>query len=487
MKRILYGIFFGCVALVTLPACDSFLDVVPEDKFTKEQAYSSETGINTVLNGLYMQAVSGELYGQQMTMTILEVLGQRYNQSNPQNYYYNLSLYNYNDAGVKTIFDNLWTKSYSTILQVNDFIVQLQKVDNHVIPEQRRNILLGEAYGLRGFLHFDLLRLFGPMYSSKDSLSLAIPYNSTADGKMQPIIPANAVIDSVLVDMAIAESLLSSDPVITEGVVNTLSGDPVGDYYKKRNLRFNYYAVKALQARIYMYRNDKNSALKAAMAVIEAPNVKTGSHPFPWLPYVKIISEKKNPDRIFSTEVIFGIFNDKMYSSYDSYFSGAVGDLAILAPFPARLASVYESNENDYRYPYLWMVPTEGGKEYRTFFKYAPPVNIDQAFSYVQPLIRISEMYYIAAECETDKTKAVNYINKVRYNRGLADLATTVNVTTELRKEYMKEFYGEGQLFFYYKRTATTAIPNGNSTSGNVTMNAAKYVVPLPDSETSLR
>ena len=104
-----------------------------------------------------------------------------------------------------------------------------------------------------------------------------------------------------------------------------------------------------------------------------------------------------------------------------------------------------------------------------------------------QPLIRKTEMYYIIAECEADKTEQLRVLNIVRFNRGLIDLASTVTVNTELQKEYQKEFFGEGQLFYYYKRMGTTSIPNGSAASGNISMNATKYVVPLPLSETITR
>jgi hypothetical protein len=60
-------------------------------------------------------------------------------------------------------------------------------------------------------------------------------------------------------------------------------------------------------------------------------------------------------------------------------------------------------------------------------------------------------------------------------------------MATEIQKEYQKEFWGEGQLFFYYKRTNKTSIPSAISGTANVTMTAAKYVVPLPLSETTPR
>ena len=50
----------------------------------------------------------------------------------------------------------------------------------------------------------------------------------------------------------------------------------------------------------------------------------------------------------------------------------------------------------------------------------------------------------------------------------------------------MKGFFGEGQLFFYYKRLNVSSIPAGDD-SGMITMDEVKYKFPLPDSETDYR
>jgi len=160
-----------------------------------------------------------------------------------------------------------------------------------------------------------------------------------------------------------------------------------------------------------------------------------------------------------------------------------VADAKILAPAATRLSAVFESNESDYRYNLNWQIPTTGIKSYRTFFKYADVVEKKMMFRYAIPLLKISEMYYIAAECEPVATEAIKYLNTVRLNRGLANLAATVNINTELQKEYQKEFFGEGQLFYYYKRRNVTSVGNGTG-SGNITIN---FVVPLPASESQYR
>jgi starch-binding outer membrane protein, SusD/RagB family len=75
----------------------------------------------------------------------------------------------------------------------------------------------------------------------------------------------------------------------------------------------------------------------------------------------------------------------------------------------------------------------------------------------------------------------------VRFHRNVVPLTATAVIPTEVQKEYQKEFWGEGQLFFYYKRNNKTSIPSGISGKGNISMSAVKYVVPLPLSETTPR
>jgi hypothetical protein len=94
-------------------------------------------------------------------------------------------------------------------------------------------------------------------------------------------------------------------------------------------------------------------------------------------------------------------------------------------------------------------------------------------------------MYYIAAEAakDTDPVLAIGYLNKVRQNRGLTNLPTTLNATAiqdEIRKEYWKEFPLEGQMFYYYKRMGSTVVP-GSSPANNYPQ--ARYILPLPANE----
>ena len=476
MNKKIY-ILVAISGLVLFSSCKKWLDVQPEDRFTEPQVFEDETGARLALNGLYLNIASGNLYGNNLTMGAVEIFAQRYNIGS-QHTHAQYQVYNYNDAGVMATMDNVWTNAYVTILNANEFLKNLDKYPGIMHPG-KESIMRGEAIGLRAMLHFDMLRLFGPRYNTADSVNESIPYYTVATRAIQPLLPANQAMDRIESDLAMAEQLLQDDPIIANGVLPGTNGDP-DDFYRNRNQRMNYYAVKALQARVFLYRGKKAEALAAAKFVID--NVTPW---FPWVSPSQIVSERNNPDRIMSSEVLFAAMCINLYDTYRNLFSSDLADGNILAPNDARLKNIFENNENDYRYNPNWILG--GAKSYKTFYKYADISDKNRTYRYLVPLVRLSEMYYVAAECEPDAEAARAYLNTVRYNRGLADLPPTASINTELMKEYQKEFFGEGQLFFYYKRRNTTSVPNSAAASGNTTLNKAKYVVPLPLSETTYR
>ena len=91
-------------------------------------------------------------------------------------------------------------------------------------------------------------------------------------------------------------------------------------------------------------------------------------------------------------------------------------------------------------------------------------------------------MYYILAECEDDDDLSADYLNKVREMRGIDGTSYKNNAgkkLTEIEKEYRKELYGEGQLFYFYKRNFYTSFlhcPVAQMTEKN-------YMFSLPENE----
>lgn len=478
MRRTMLYIQWMAVSALLLTGCKKYLTIQPEDRLTEDQVFASENSIQQAMNGLYRNMSSSALYGLNLTNTVTEVLAQRYNvptsTSGPLAVYNQFRSFGVTQVLAKNELDRIWKAGYATIQKANNFAAKMDKaVADGVITSQKASLMKGEAVAIRAIIHFDLLRLFGPVYVKAPDIP-AIPYYRSADVSSQPVISSIDVIDSVIADLQEAASLLSNDPVIKNGIRNS------GDYYELfRNQKFNYYAVNALMARVYLYAGRKTEAQEMALMVLAE-----GEKWFPWTPRDSIVTDKLNPDRIFSKEVFFALYNQDMYTTYNSMFSPNLQDVSLLAPLPARLAATFEGNENDYRYLNLFLIG--GTKTYRTLHKYADISSSSRSWRFLQPMIRKTELYYILAETADDPSTAIDYLNTVRFNRGLVPLPNGVAIQPEILKEYQKEFWGEGQLFFYYKRHNITSLPSAVNAAANVNATNA-YNIALPESETKPR
>lgn len=470
------------ICLISATGCDKYLDVRPADKFLDDQVYSSKSSIQNALNGVYLNMAKAGLYGENLSSTVVDVMAQYYNISNTSHKLSAVSTYAYDRVEAQAPFTAVWQGAYEAVLNLNLFIQKVSVVNEQIVPVAERNLMLGEAYGLRAYLLFDMLRLFGPVYSNNAS-ALSIPYPEATGSATQVLLPAKDVIAKVLADIQKAAGLLENDPVRKEGVVSI--GTDLNSFYKLRNRRMNYFAVKGLEARTQLYAGNKPAALAAAEKIIE----QAAS----WFPWTDPTTYGSLPDRIFSSEVLFGLETINLYNSYTAWFAASNSlSGSLLIPLydrdnnVDRLLDVYERQENDFRYVYDWAIDRSSTLGVRSFYKYAAPGN-GASFRYFLPMMRMSEFYLIAAECETDPAKATTYMNTLQFHRGIHELPNGYNLNQELQKAYQKEFWGEGQLFYYYKRMNTASITNGSRANSTVNMAAKQYVVPLPLSETQFR
>lgn len=469
-------------ALLGFSACEKWLNVQPRDKVSEEKLYTTEEGFNSSLNSVYLDMTSKWSYGGQMTMELMEILGHNFS-VNTTHQLTMLSAFNYGTDTARARFGMLWREHYKLVANVNLILSAIDERRQVFSDERNYRHMKGEAYGLRAYLHFDLLRLFGPVYATADSVNKSIPYNRAFDTRYTGLLPANEVMDLVLSDLDSAALLLNDDPIIAGGPM--YNADPTGgsNFWRMRPLRMNYYAVKGLQARVHLYRNNKPAALAAALSVIEAQAGR-----FPFVTGTQVSGNRAAPNRVFHTEVLFGLHDMRMNQKQLAYFDAELAPNRILAPNDARLNAIYENNTADYRFSnVIWAVPGNGSKTHRCFYKYDEMERKDSVYRNFLPLIRIAEMYYIAAECDDNPETALAALNTVRKNRGLLDLPPTANLANEIGNEYRREFYGEGQLFFYNKRLFITKMRNGTSATGTVDMTTGKYCPPIPEEEIRYR
>lgn len=329
--------------------------------------------------------------------------------------------------------------------------------------------------GLRAYIHFDLLRLFA---SAADLNKEAIPYVKTLQIEVPHVYTGKEVLALLNEDIKNALTCLEKDP-IREGKLKDLSGD---GFMNARQMRINYFAVKALQARVAMWGDDLETAKAAAGEILEiADDI------FPWVTTSAIsATEDKDRDFTFSTEHIFAL-NVKDLKDLANKWLLTDGSSQQLYCQNYTMQQWYEIGRgnavggNDYRVNYIMKQQETGSRDY-VIRKYYQPDNYKADYAKRLPMIRRSEMAYIMAECliGEDDAKALEYLNEVRRHRGIvSDLTDASKLRDELTKEYAKEFLAEGQLFYYCKRNELTKFPYGyqTATEDNV------YVLPKPDDE----
>lgn len=468
MRNIRYSILL--IALFLLAGCAQWLDVKPYDKIAEEELLSTEEGYMKLLNGIYIELNRDMLYGAALSVEMVEVMGGAYVIGTDRSVwgnYQDLAAYEYGTEYWRARMSETWNKAYSLILNCNILLDNIDK-DRDLFSGDNYRMVKGEALAMRAMLHFDMLRLFGPVYSRHPEQK-SIPYYKAYSVTPNDLLPADEVAELVTGDLLEARILLANDPVRTAGMA---------DY---RDLRLNYYAVSALLARSSLYFGDKSSAYKYAMEIIKA--VDEGILSF--VDRSLVTGSPDDPDRIFSSEVIFALSHSQRSTLFKNYYDPSRipnyvfrMDNDLMSDVVFGGGAMTGGNQDDYRYRVNWVAT--GANRY--FYKYSDMKDTGNIRNTMIPMIRIGEMYLIAAECVSeDIAVGAPFVNMLRAHRGVNNIPELTEDI--LRYEYMRELYGEGQLFFMYKRMFSSVLFSSKQ-SMNPEPSDRIFVVPLPDSET---
>ncbi len=441
-------------------SCQDWLDVKPLNQTDASILFESENGFQEALSGVYTQMATAALYGTDMTFGAVDVLGQRWDDVD-QYYdpYFSMMEYDFEALDVITTFDNIWQNQFTAIAQLNNILSYIDEKKDVFESEVNYNIIKGEAIALRAFLHFDVYRLFAPYGDAADGKKW-IPYIDEFTYNITASSTNEEFIERVYEDIEEALELLKSDYIYT----NQESDDV---YYQNRHFHLNYYGVKGLEARIALYNGDNQRAYDAAKAVIAVQSETK----FPFVTSADATASNKSLlDRTFSTEHLFSLNVRKLGDLIEGIFVDVYDDNRLITR--EQPEDIFEGFQ-EYRRQYFEVVDDISDM----YTKYSTIGKNGQRIA----LIRISEMYYIAAETASSIPEAVGYLNTIRVNRGIPqdnNIPTTITsevLRDEILKEYNKEFIGEGQMYFYHKRM--------NSASISTQAAPIKYVIPIPDIE----
>lgn len=228
---------------LTLASCDNFLDIQPVGKVIPTTAPEFRSlmteGYNTVPNDRGLATFRSDEVLLDATMSVND-LGSyldiwRWNDDTPDE----------NTASFQ------WRQWYHALFIANYTIESERLIKGGTSDEI--NQMVGEAYMLRAYVHFNLVNLHAPAYTTCDpATTKAVPLKLDSD--VETVLPRSTVEEvytSIINDMDSAQHYLNVD-----------TWDPGYNY------RFNTLSVDALRSRVFLYMGRWAESLAASKRVL---------------------------------------------------------------------------------------------------------------------------------------------------------------------------------------------------------------------------
>jgi hypothetical protein len=490
MKNNIIKIFIISIGLI-LSSCSDWLDVTPPSQIREEAQFNSVEGFQQALIGCYIGMTDEMLYGRALSWSTIELMaGQFVTLQASTSNDYNISHYNYTSSNALSYIKGIWAKSYNVIANVNNALKYIE-LNKNMLDNINYSVIKGELLAIRAFMHFDLMRLYGlgNLNSRSDLASkFAIPYVTTLSKEMTPQLTYQQTIDLMVEDLTNALELLEMDPVTKNHPASFYNDVNIDGFFNNRQQRFNYYATSLLLSRIYMWEGSQESISKALTLANSVIADAESNGVITWATSTSVTN-----DIIMKSEHLMSLNTQNLISRTADYFKLeiiAASDIKAQYVSNDRMMSVYEAEgvgSTDFRFSkqFIQNSVTSDGKNAYTPLKYYGVSNDKITKNYIA-LMRIPEAYYIASEClikqtNSDPAAALALLNTVRQKRGITtDLTTTdaSEIMNEIVKEYAKEFYCEGAMFFLYKRLGMENIPGYSQAATD-----AIYMLPYPSTE----
>lgn len=449
MKSINALILAGLVSVFS--ACD-VLDQLPQAEVAEAIAVTNKKGANAALAGLYNQFQDANYYGRNFQL-IGDVASDISQSVGTWDFYREMDTYVTAPANRENAA--LWTRGYRAINIANTLIANVPTLAELTVAE--KNVILGQAYFLRGLVYFDLTRVYGGVPDVVGTLGVPIVLtpSKSVDESLYPSRPTlKASYDQAESDLIKSLDLLpeayASDITTRSQAVKS--------------------TAKALLSRLYLYLKQPDKVLKYANDVIADPKYVLQTS------YESVFSGKFTAESVF--ELNFGSTDQSgMRNWYFPSSLGGRGDIAIHESFYQELIA----NPKDTRGK---MVARDNTVNVYYSTKYQKAGNTDNAH-----IIRIAEIYLNRAEARAqsgDLPGALADLNKIRNRAGVESItATGVQPTLEaIWQERKLELAFEGHRFFDLVRTnqALTKLVQVSRKNGPpVTLNnAGRQIFPIP-------
>ncbi|MEH6656541.1 RagB/SusD family nutrient uptake outer membrane protein [Leeuwenhoekiella marinoflava] len=429
MKKLvyLYIVLMACIS------CDDYLDIKPVGQVIPSSVEDYRSFLTSAYSIKNLDKILTTYRGDELQL----------NPDSPGVEQYT-DIYIWNDENPSPLRRSFpYASFYSIIFYCNHIIESKSEItgDSDAIDE-----LVGEAYALRAMQYFNLVNLYAKPYDTATAgQNPAVPIVTNYQTDVEyPVNSVQEVYDLILNDLNRAEDLIGVDK------------QDVG-----LNYRFSKAAVKAFQARVYLYQNEWQKAIDHANAALnihsELQDLNADASRMP--------SEYNSVESILALETV---------ASFDTANNTSISD---------DLIGIYDQSA-DLRFD-LYFRPISGGR-----FRSKKNADTKYKVSY-----RISELYLIKAEAFARlgqieaATSSLLELAKHRYTpEGFATYQQHIETLNEeellsaILEERRREFAMEGHRWFDLRRTTQPKITKTyEGQRYTLEKNDKRYSIPIPN------
>ncbi|ANH79905.1 hypothetical protein A8C56_01975 [Niabella ginsenosidivorans] len=363
MRKVFYIIAMSFCLLIQF-SCKKILDVAPEQSIEAGNAIENDQDVEALIIGGYSIMGRGSLYGTNLLM-IPDLLASEDYCS------WRGTFVSYDDISLKQMTpDNAdvtrtWTDAYAAINNANIVLENIDKVQD----EELKKTLQGEAYFIRGIMHFELVRLY------------ALPWGATPGNSQMGVVIKTT--PTTTEDQAFLKTPRSSVAEVYKQVIEDLQA-AIQVLPDDNGTRADKFTAYAFLSRVYMQQQDYVKARDAASEVIKSGKYKMNAS-------ISAVFANKNTDESIweiqqNEQNNAGDANDGMATFYASLDGIGRADVRIDAGF----IDTYPAG--DYRST-GWYYEGTGRRPGNMYCSkwLSPYQNL--------PVVRIAEMYLNRAEC----------------------------------------------------------------------------------------
>lgn len=375
------------IALASLFAfsCNKMIEIPdhPIDKISENHVFSDSSAIMSAVVGVYSNFNAFSSGGSLGSVQVTANCGQA---ADELLYAYNSTMSNNTYIATDGTINGLWKSGYENIYQMNSVINNVPNTS--VIGDSLKRALVAEMKFTRAFYYFQLVNLFGgvPLVTVTD-------YNVT---RLQPRATVDEVYGLIRSDLAEARAVLQPKYPSAAGT----------------KVRANLYTAMALSAKVFLYRQQWDSAVMMANEVINA-----GTYQLQTDPATTFLTS--------SQEVIWNLPGNTLTNA-----DLQTGEGNLFLPFSQYSTPSYTVNpilvnafETDDKRKTAWIISnTIGTNVYNVPGKYKNRTRTNAITSESYVMLRLADMYLVLAEAQAqlkNYTDAITALDVVRTRAGL--------------------------------------------------------------------